>query len=281
MVLAGIMTDPDGISQLDQEITRIEEIINSPGFRKKRVIEDSDNGNPDLIARRRLRPRNAATIVLLDRRDAKSGNVRILMGKRHHSLAFMPGALVFPGGAVDRSDGSVPTKEELPAATTDKITNHMRGKPSKRAAHGLGVAAIREVAEETGLLIGRPGTQKIGMPGWQDFDDKQIIPSLGGISLLARAITPPGPPRRFDTWFFVLDSDAIGYTPMSGFDPSGELEHLEWLTPEDAIGGATREITRVIIVELMNRLKRDPKLDPEYSVPHYYTSRNRFMRKIM
>lgn len=275
------MTDPDGLSQLEKEIARIEEMIRSPGFRQIRNSGNKHNDKSDLKARQRLRPRNAATIVLLDRGNGSSGRVRVLMGKRHHSLAFMPGALVFPGGSVDRSDGSVPTEEELPSATAEKITENMRGKPSTRAARGLGVAAIREVAEETGLLIGRPGTQKIDIPGWHDFDDNQIVPSLAGLSLLARAVTPPGLPRRFDTWFFVLDADAIGYTPEAGFDPSGELEHLEWLTPEDAIGRETREITRVIIVELMNRLKRDPSLDPEYTVPHYFTSRNRFMRTLM
>ncbi len=275
------MTDPGNSDRLDQEISRIQKMINSPGFRRKQPHDRGVENREIPPARRYLRPRNAATIILLDRSDSASGNVRILMGKRHRSLTFMPGALVFPGGSVDREDGSVATHEELPAHTLKKITDNLRGRPSERAARGLGIAAIREVAEETGLLIGRKGIQKVGKPGWQTFDEKQIMPSLAGMSLLARAVTPPGPPRRFDTWFFVLDSKAIGHTPKSGFNPSGELEELGWITPEEAIGAATRDITRIIIVELLNRLKRDPNLTSDHPIPHYFTSRDRFMRNLM
>lgn len=99
--------------------------------------------------------------------------------------------------------------------------------------------------------------------------------------LLARAVTPPDMPRRFDTWFFMLEKNAIAHVPTSGFQPSGELENLQWITPEEAITKNTREITRVILVELMNRLRDDPALDPGYTAPAYRTIRNRFQRTHM
>ncbi len=46
------------------------------------------------------------------------------------------------------------------------------------------------------------------------------------------------------------------HVPAEGFISSGELEDLQWIRPQDAIRSDTREITRVILVELMNRLKK-------------------------
>lgn len=42
-----------------------------------------------------LRPRNAATLILIDRTRRTP---KILMGRRHPGLAFMAGKFVFPGG---------------------------------------------------------------------------------------------------------------------------------------------------------------------------------------
>lgn len=275
------MIDPaHGDDALSEEIARIQAMIRSPGFRRTKPAANRKDA-ADVSKRATMRPRNAATLVLLDRGSGNPDNARILMGKRHHSLAFMPGALVFPGGAVDSTDGSVPTDGELPDATHEKITANMRGKASSRAARALGIAAIRELAEETGILIGNSGNAEIGLADWRCFEERAVIPSMSGFSLLARAITPPGPPRRFDTWFFVVDAKAIGHVPEDGFEPSGELEQLEWIRPEDAIGANTREITRVMLVELMNRLREDPGLEPHFPAPFYYTARNRFMRALM
>ncbi|MFZ1812995.1 MAG: NUDIX hydrolase [Rhizobiaceae bacterium] len=254
----------------NSEIERIETMINSPQMRKMRQRLRSDA--------RAITPRNAATIVVI---DGKPGQERILMGKRNRNLKFMPGALVFPGGSVDRADGSVLSADELNAPTEEKLVRNLRGRPSKRMARALGMAAVRELGEETGILVGRDSHERIAHPDWADFSHSGLVPAISGLKLLSRAITPPGPPRRFDTWFFMLRADEIAHTPEGGFKPSGELEELQWIRPQDAINTDTREITRVMLVELMNRLKHDPWLDPEHSAPFYFSLHGKFHKKIL
>ncbi|WP_162841464.1 NUDIX domain-containing protein [Salaquimonas pukyongi] len=140
---------------------------------------------------------------------------------------------------------------------------------------------MRELLEETGHLIGRKAATLPRHPDWQAYRQKGLAPSLDRLRLLARAITPPGMHRRFDTWFFVTRLDERHVQPDGGFAPSGELEELKWLTPEAAMAEDTREITRVILVELINRLKEDPRLDPAWPAPCYTTQHDRFKRKMM
>lgn len=225
-----------------------------------------------------LRPRNAATIILI---DGEPGNFRILMGQRNKALKFMPGALVFPGGAVDRGDGDIPAIDELDPATATRILDNLRGRATPRAARALAMACAREMAEETGLLLGKEAGDQPKHKDWHFFRDQGVAPAISSLRLLARAITPPGPPRRFDTWFFVAPASAIGFTPENGFSPSGELEELRWLTPHEAIAANTREITRVILMELINRLKVDPDLAPDFPAPNYHFKANMFRRDMM
>lgn len=272
MVSADMKTDdtPDK-SAIELEMARIEAIINAPHLRAQR--DNRQKGG------KAVQPRNAATILVVDR---SAGAPRILMGKRNRNLAFMPGALVFPGGRVDPSDGSIPAASELAEATRNKLINHMRGRGTGRAARALGMAAVRELCEESGLLIGhKDATFDCDHQDWAVFREKGVAPALSQLRLLSRAITPPVMPRRFDTWFFVAPAESIAYTPPGGFTPSGELEELQWLRPEDAINSDTREITRVMLVELIHRLARDPHLDPDYPAPHYFTIGGRFRKSTM
>jgi len=57
-----------------------------------------------------LRPKDAATIILIDRSGPES---KVLMGRRHHGHKFMPGKFVFPGGRVDAADQYVPVAGKL------------------------------------------------------------------------------------------------------------------------------------------------------------------------
>jgi 8-oxo-dGTP pyrophosphatase MutT (NUDIX family) len=256
--------------RLGAEIGRIQSIVQSP--------EKRDLRRPGTTRTTGIRPANAATLVLVDR---SGPHPLVLMGIRHHSLKFMPGALVFPGGRVDPEDGSATAADELHTATAAKIKANMRGKATERGTRAIALAAIREVAEETGILVGRSGMPSSLDGPWQAFASNSLAPSLSGLRLLARAITPPGLPRRFDTWFFVTDAGAIGHRPQHGFDPSGELESLRWVSPAEAMDSGTREITRVILVELINRLERDPQLDPAFPAPFYRAVNRRFVKSLM
>lgn len=256
---------------LEREIDRLQQMITSPQMRKmrERAIK---SGQPY------IRPRNAATIILV---DGEPGNFRILMGHRNKNMKFMPGALVFPGGAVDRTDGSIPSSDTLEPATQQRIFNNLRGRPTLRATRALAMAANRELAEETGLLIGEKSDTPPTHKDWDFFKKQGLSPAISSLRLMARATTPPGAPRRFDTWFFLAPARAIGHTPVGGFDPSGELENLCWITPQEAIGENTQEITRVMLVELINRLESDPERSGRLPVPNYHFSRGQFQRDLM
>ena len=62
-----------------------------------------------------MRPKDASTLIIL---DGKGTNPKVLMGRRHEGHKFMPGLFVFPGGKVDRHDGSVQAETELQNAET-------------------------------------------------------------------------------------------------------------------------------------------------------------------
>src|SRR6201747_312801 len=102
------------------------------------------------------RPKDAATLILVDRTAAIP---KVLVGKRHDKVVFMPGKFVFPGGRVDKSDSRVPVAAPIPQALE---TNLLKGSPkiTPSRARSLAVAAIREACEETGLCLGRVSNGK-------------------------------------------------------------------------------------------------------------------------
>ncbi len=112
--------------------------------------------------------RNAATIIAL--RDRMSENPKVLMGQRGAKAAFMPNKFVFPGGAVDLADATVPLAQPLPEVCRVRLEDQA----SAGLDHALAVAAIRELWEETGLILGSPGV-------WQD----ESAPT-------GRGLLPPG-----------------------------------------------------------------------------------------
>ena len=97
------------------------------------------------------RPKDAATLILVDR----AGSIpKVLVGRRHDNVVFMPGKFVFPGGRVDKTDNRVPVAAPI---SKELETNLLRGSPkiSASRAKSLAIAAIREACEETGLCLGR------------------------------------------------------------------------------------------------------------------------------
>src|SRR3978361_505359 len=98
-----------------------------------------------------FRPKDAATLILVDRTSATP---KVLVGKRHDKVVFMPGKFVFPGGRVDKSDNRVPVAAPIPRALE---ANLLKGSPkiTPSRARSLAVTAIREACEETGLCLGR------------------------------------------------------------------------------------------------------------------------------
>ena len=223
-----------------------------------------------------LRPRDAATLILLDR---KGGDVRVLMGRRHMRHAFMPGKFVFPGGRTDPSDSRVVVASGLHPHEEAKLTAG-GGRTSLARARAIALSAIRETYEEAGMLIGEVGPFVAGKAEWQAFADHGVRPALAGLRMIARAITPPGRVRRFDTRFFgAWRGGVVVELPEGG--PTDELEELVWLPIAEAKQADLPEITRTVLGELEKRLADDPELDPGGPTPFYRMIRKRFVRELL
>jgi 8-oxo-dGTP pyrophosphatase MutT (NUDIX family) len=196
-----------------------------------------------------VRPRDAATLILFRRGP---DGTRILMGQRHGAHAFMPNKFVFPGGRLDAADGRVPPLTGLRPEVEAKVARGC----SAAKARALGMAAIRETFEETGLLVGeraasRPRTRS---PSWRAFLAHGVVPSLEVLDFVARAITPPGEARRFDARFFMADAVHVHGDAHDELEGSGELLDLRWIPFSEAQHLDLPHITGLVIGELSKRL---------------------------
>jgi 8-oxo-dGTP pyrophosphatase MutT (NUDIX family) len=222
-----------------------------------------------------VRPRDAATLILLDHSGAAP---RVLMGRRHPGHKFMPGKFVFPGGRVEASDRRMTIAGPLDAIVEEKLCAHTR-RPSPAFARALALAAIRETFEETGLALGvTDHGAPAGAPAgaWARFAATGVFPALDGLDFLARAITPPGRPRRFDARFFVCDAALIAHRAPGIVHAEAELVELIWTPLDEAERLDLPLITRVVLAELaaagragMSRFR---------ARPFYHHERKRWLR---
>jgi 8-oxo-dGTP pyrophosphatase MutT (NUDIX family) len=224
-----------------------------------------------------IRPRDAATLILLDR----SGQApKVLMGRRHEGHKFMPGKFVFPGGRVEPYDGRMPALGSLAPEIEARLMQQVR-RPSPAKARALALAAIRETCEETGILLGlrMADPPKVPAESWRSFADASIHPDLGRLHFVARAITPPGRSRRFDTRFFTADADAIGHRIDGIVGAHTELVELVWLPLAEARQLDVPTITQVVLEELERHSAAG--LKPDLPVPFYRMLHRRFVRKML
>ena len=91
-------------------------------------------------------PRAASTILLLRDSAATNGEFEVFMMVRHYEIDFNSGALVFPGGSVDKGDKEIIAAPEL----------YSGGEGLDVATLSFRIAAIRETFEESGILLARP-----------------------------------------------------------------------------------------------------------------------------
>lgn len=224
-----------------------------------------------------LRPRDAATLIIV---DATEGAPRVLLGKRRMDMKFMPGKYVFPGGRVDRADRMAAAADELDPVEVEKLLLDMKGVPSKARARALAMAAVRETYEEAGLVIGAPasGRSSSKVASWRRFYDTGFTPNLAPLTYFARAITPPGRPRRFDTRFFCTEASAITHRTTA---PEEELSGLVWMTLEEARTLDLPPITRVVLEDLADRLKGGSLHNATAPVPYYHNRNGSFRRELL
>jgi 8-oxo-dGTP pyrophosphatase MutT (NUDIX family) len=152
-------------------------------------------------------PRPAATVVLA--RDG-SAAPELLLLRRHRSAGFVPGAYVFPGGRVDDEDGD------------PELVRLLADAPAEPAP-AYWLAAIRELFEETGVLLARDAagvtcadaTRVADVAHWREalmsggatlldaLRGLRVRPDISRMVYCAHWITPVAEPRRYDTRFFL------------------------------------------------------------------------------
>lgn len=158
----------------------------------------------------------ASSVIVL--RPA-AGRFETLMVRRR-PVGFFGDLVVFPGGGVDDLDRSTLARETVACEADD---------------HDHRSAALRELAEETGLIVGGEGAESgRGLKGRALFADlKARGVSLRGDDLtpVSRWVTPEAAPRRFDTRFYLL---AVDDPPPVAVDED-ELVGFEWVAPERAL----------------------------------------------
>ena len=194
----------------------------------------------DSQVNRPIRPVDAASLIVYRRAQ---GRVEVLMGRRHARHVFMPGLYVFPGGRVDAGDRFVKPATDLHA----EVARLLERSATASRARALAIAAVRETMEETGLMVARPADPpSIRRAGpWQAFHRHGLGPALDCLTYVFRAITPPGPPRRFNARFFIADNRCL----HGEMRPSEELEDVRWIPLADLNDLPVHAITRTALRE--------------------------------
>ena len=204
--------------------------------------------------------RDAATVIVVRDRCTQP---KVLMGQRGAEAAFMPNKFVFPGGAVDTLDVNIDLANKVPQPCLRRLNEGS----DTVLSHSLCIAAVRELFEETGQILGIKADWKGPVPAdWINFAAAGYVPDASGLQFVFRAITPPGRPRRFDARFFFVDSDLL----MSDLDDfsaaSDELSHLQWVPLDKVREYDLPFITEVVLAEISASVS---DMSPPKSVPFF------------
>ena len=184
--------------------------------------------------------RPAATLALI--RDSDKG-LEVLLLQRTWKASFLPGYFVFPGGAVDDADQACRAHIAGPDDSAISQTMSLSG-----GGADYMVAALRECFEEAGLLLAVNDNGELVGADHPIHQSRQalfrgdvslqalclqhnLILPLDRLAYLSHWITPPGPPRRFDTRFFVAVTPE---SQIASHDGEETIDHL-WITPQQGL----------------------------------------------
>ena len=199
-----------------------------------------------------IQPQPAATVTLV--RDAPRG-LEVLMLQRSHSLKFMPGVYVFPGGALDAADSS-PEIQAMCAGLEDEAASRALG--VERGGIAYWVAAIREAFEEAGILLAYDASgSMVSLHGDAaeryrahrsslderrgDFGaivrDEGLRLAVDRLTYFGHWITPVSAPRRYDTRFFLAVAPERQEARHDNYET---IAHV-WMRPQEALDLCARE----------------------------------------
>jgi len=201
--------------------------------------------------------KDAASVILI--RNSKS-NPSVLMGQRGKNASFMPNKFVFPGGAVEKNDFQVNSFKQL----NRKCSARMAYQCNDDLVFALSVAAIRELFEETGIIVGhKKEWTGVIPPEWEPFANLGLVPDASNFKFVFRAITPPGRPRRFDARFLYLDADTLSEEAnLDDFSSaSNELTHLQWIPIKEVRKFDLPFITEVVFAEVISNLSKNMDIE--------------------
>lgn len=195
-------------------------------------------------------PRHAATVVLLRDRSDGAG-VEAYLLRRARSMAFAPGAYVFPGGSVDPRDAdrTVGWAGPPPAEWASLLDT------DASLARALVCAAVRETFEESGVLLAGPTSDTVvedtrgeaweaarralldrSLPFGELLERRGLVLRADLLRPWAHWVTPEFEPRRYDTHFFVAALPG----GQRARDVGGEADRVAWMRPPDALDAYRR-----------------------------------------
>ncbi|MEM1232272.1 MAG: NUDIX hydrolase [Pseudomonadota bacterium] len=195
----------------------------------------------------------SATVLLL--RDGAEG-LEVFMVVRHHQIDFASGALVFPGGKADPQDFD------------DALIPFLNGAPDDAAQRAIVVSGIRELFEESGVLLARDqgsdalvsGERIAGLaqdrerlndgslPLLEWLQREQLILACDQLVHFAHWITPEMMPKRFDTHFYLVTAPGDQLAVHDGYESVDSV----WIRPQDALAGAGDGRYTIIFPTLRN-----------------------------
>lgn len=202
-------------------------------------------------------PVPAATLLLI--RDGADG-LEVFMVERHHQIDFATGALVFPGGKIDQADFAPALRARCENA--DGLND---------LELAVRVGGIREAFEECGVLLAHDagGAGLVcakRLLGLEHYRQKLVNGEIDMLEFLTKEnlvllpqtlvpfahwITPPIEPKRFDTYFFVIEAPRDHIALHDGHESVDSV----WIKPAKAIEDADAGLHKIIFPTRLNVLK--------------------------
>lgn len=225
-------------------------------------------------------PRDAATLIVV---DDSAAEVRILLGRRGDRHIFMPGKFVFPGGRVDPADMKLARHLVSPSSLIDRLLVETPARFGETNAAAVALAGIRETFEEAGMMVGRPFPEAVAKYGgsWSAFSAAGLAPDLSALVPIARAITPPGQVRRYDTRFFCTSIEAVAHKVPFENRIDLELDSLGWFTVAEALELDLPGITRQVLGDIAGRLQDGSWRHAGSQMPFYRVRHRRLVRDMI
>jgi 8-oxo-dGTP pyrophosphatase MutT (NUDIX family) len=200
-----------------------------------------------------VNPKKATTVILLS--EKKTGGFEVLLLKRHEKSSFMGGIFVYPGGRVDRDDGTLEVCARCKGLSFEQA-HRILGEsipPEESFAHWI--AGVRELFEEAGVLLAydrmgnpfqlknrreeerflsyRESLQKGKLSICHLAQEERLVLALDQLHYYAHWITPEARPERFDARFFLARHPAGQEAKHDQKETTVGL----WLTPRKALEG--------------------------------------------